>query len=267
MAIASRHPMPRIAAPELEDYPWFPAPLRDAMTGFLRVASEALGVSAAAAPLVLEAMDAAGTDRLVDLCSGGGGPVVSLVRHLRDHHGRDASAVLTDLYPNADAFARAEADLPGRVRGRRAPTDASAVPADLPGVRTLFNSLHHLPPAVVCAVLADAARQRQPIVTFEVVERSAQGAVIVAGLPLTVYALSAFVRPARAAALALTYAVPVLPAAITWDGFASCLRAYSVAELEALVAPLQRDDYRFRVQRSRIPWRPLYLTSVVGLPR
>jgi len=62
-------------------------------------------------------------------------------------------------------------------------------------------------------------------------------------------------------------AVPVLPAAITWDGFASCLRAYSVAELEALVAPLQRDDYRFRVQRTRIPWRPLYLTSVVGLPR
>jgi hypothetical protein len=58
----------------------------------------------------------------------------------------------------------------------------------------------------------------------------------------------------------------VLPIAITWDGFASCLRAYSVAELEALVAPLQRDDYRFRVERRRIPWRPMYLTSVLGLP-
>ena len=259
--------MPRIAAPELEDYPWFPVPLRDAMTGFLRVASEALGVSAAAAPLVLEAMDAAGTDRLVDLCSGGGGAVLSLVQRLRDHHGRDATVVLTDLYPNADAFARAEAALPGRARGRREPTDAAAVSADLPGVRTLFNALHHLPPAVARAVFADAARQRQPIVTIELVERSAQGALIVAGLPLTVYALSAFVRPARASALALTYAVPVLPVAITWDGFASCLRAYSVAELEALVAPLQRDDYRFRVERRRIPWRPMYVTSVIGLPR
>lgn len=259
--------MPRIAAPELEDYPWFPPPLRDAMTGFLRVASEALGVSAAAAPLVLEAMEAAQTDRIVDLCSGGGGPVISLVRRLRDHHHRDASAVLTDLYPNADAFARAEADLPGRATGRREPTDATAVPSELTGVRTIFNALHHLPPAVARAVFADAAAKRQPIVTFEVVERGPQGAAIVAVLPLAIYGLMPFVRPARAAALALTYAVPVLPAAISWDGFASCLRAYSVAELEALVAPLQRDDYRFRVERRRIPWRPMFLTSVVGLPR
>ena len=259
--------MRRIAAPELEDYPWFPVPLRDAMTGFLRVASEALGAADAAAPLVLEAMDAAGTDRLVDLCSGGGGPVVALVRRLRDHHHRDASVVLTDLYPNADAFARAEADLPGRAVGRRASTDACAVPAELTGVRTLFNALHHLPPAVARAVFADAAASRQPIVTFELVERGLQGAAIVAGLPLAIYALTPFVRPARAAMLALTYAAPVLPAAITWDGFASCLRAYSVPELEALVAPLQRDDYRFRVVRRRIPWRPLFMTSVVGLPR
>jgi len=237
------------------------------MTGFLRVASEALGMSAAAVPLVLEAMNAAGTDRIVDLCAGGGGPSLALVQRLCDHHGRDATVVLTDLYPNADAFARAEADLPGRAHGRLEPTDAAAVPADLPGVRTLFNALHHLPPAIARAVFADAARQRQPIVTFEIVERSAQGALIVAGLPLTIYALSAFVRPARALALALTYAVPVLPVAITWDGFASCLRAYSVAELEALVAPLQREDYRFRVERRRIPWRPMYVTSVIGLPR
>ncbi len=237
------------------------------MTGFLRVASEVLGLSAAAAPLVLEAMDAAQTDRLVDLCSGGGGPVISLLRRLQTHHGRDASVVLTDLYPNAAAFARAEADLPGRATGRRASTDASAVPAEITGVRTIFNALHHLPPAVARAVFADAAAKRQPIVTFEFVERGPQGAAIVAMLPLSIYGLTPFVRPSRAVSLALTYAVPLLPAAITWDGFASCLRAYSVAELEALVAPLQSDDYIFRVERRRIPGRPIFMTSVVGLPR
>jgi hypothetical protein len=258
--------MPRVAAPELEDYPWFPAPLRDAMTGFLRVASGVIGASEAAAPLVLEAMDAARTERIVDLCSGGGGPVVSLVRTLRERHRRDASAVLTDLYPNRDAFERAEAELPGHATGRRESTDAARVPDELTGVRTLFNALHHLPPEVARAVFADAAAKRQPIVTFELVERSLQGAAIVAGLPLAIGALMPFVRPRRASTLALTYALPVLPAAITWDGFASCLRAYSVAELEALVAPLQRADYRFRVVRRRIPWRPVFMTSVLGLP-
>src|SRR6478736_3502341 len=116
--------MSRIAAPELEDFPWFPAPLRDAMTGFLRVASELLGVSSVAAPLVLEAMDAAGTDRIIDLCSGGGGPVVSLVRSLEKKHRRSVKAVLTDQYPNLEAFERAESEVPGRVSGRRESTDA-----------------------------------------------------------------------------------------------------------------------------------------------
>ncbi len=66
--------------------------------------------------------------------------------------------------------------------------------------------------------------------------------------------------------LGLTYAIPVLPAAITWDGTASCLRAYSVAELREMVAPLERPGYRFRVERRRVPGRPVFVTSVVGLP-
>ena len=259
--------MPRIAAPELEDSSWFPASLRDAMTGFLRVAADVSGISAAAAPLILEALDAGETDRLVDLCSGGGGPVISLVRRLRAEHGRDVSVTLTDLYPNDDAFTRVEAELPGHVTGRREATDATAVPAELTGVRTIFNALHHLPPPVASAVFADAAAKRQPIVTFEVVERGLQGVAIVGALPLGIVGLMPLVRPRRLAALALTYAVPVLAAAIVWDGFASCLRAYSVPELEAMIAPLQRPGYVFRVERHRVPWLPISMTSVIGLPR
>ncbi|MCC6216798.1 MAG: hypothetical protein IT376_18210 [Polyangiaceae bacterium] len=259
--------MSRVDAPELEDLPAFPAPLRDAMTGFLRVGSEVLGVSAAAAPLVREALAAGRTDRIVDLCSGGGGPVLSVLRRLEREDGTRVEATLTDLYPNTAAFTRAEAALPGRVHGRRAPTDATRVPSELAGVRTIFNAFHHLPPQVARAVLADAAAQRQPILTFEIVERSAQGWLLVASLPAAVYGLLPFVRPVDARALALTYGLPVVPAAVLWDGFASCLRAYSPVELEDLVGPLQRDDYRFRIERRRIPWRPLWVTSVVGLPR
>lgn len=258
--------MGRIAAPELEDYPWFPAPVRDGMTGFLRVASEVMGMSAAAAPLVLEGLEACGEDRIVDLCSGGGGPVVSLARRLDRRLGRRVEVVLTDLYPNVAAFERAERELPGRVRGRREPTDATRVPEDLRGVRTIFNAFHHLPPEVARAVLADAAERRQPIVTAEFVERSWQGAAITAVIPGAVYGLMPFVRPRSALNLGLTYLAPVLPAAIAWDGFASCLRAYSVPELEAMVRPLARPGYAFRVERRRVPWRPAFVTSVVGMP-
>jgi hypothetical protein len=256
--------MPRIAAPELEDFDWFPAALRDAMTGFLRVASETLGASRAAAPLIREAMDVSGSDRIVDLCSGGGGPVISLSGLLASE--RDVSVVLTDKFPNHDAFDRAERELPGRLVGRRDSVDATDVPAELTGVRTIFNAFHHLPPEIAVKVLEDAAMKRQPIASFELVERSVQGLAALFGIPLAVLAVMPLVRPRRPLALALTYVVPLLPLLVLWDGFASCLRSYSVEELEAMIEPLQRDDYRFRVERVRLPYSLATMTCLVGVP-
>jgi hypothetical protein len=261
--------MTRIAAPELEDYSWFPVPMRDAITGFLRVAAETLGVQRLAVPMVLEALstlDGAGATRIVDLCSGGGGPVLELVRGLEQHHGKRVDALLTDKFPNHRAFERAEHELPGRVTGRRESMDATQVPAELLGVRTIFNAFHHLPPPLARAVLADAAQQQQPILTFDFVERSVLGFGTAATTPLSFPLLLPFVRPVSALALALTYAVPLLPAVTLWDGLASCLRAHSPQELEAMVDGLARPDYQFRVVRQRIPGRPHYVTSVIGMP-
>lgn len=261
--------MPRIAAPELEDYDWFPTPIRDSLTGFLRIGSRLLGMDQFAAPLIREALatlPAGSVPRIVDLCSGGGGPVLEIVRSLERQHGMHVEAVLTDKFPNLPAFARAEQEIPGRVRGRTESTDAAQVPAELVGVRTVFNAFHHLPPQVARSVLADAADKRMPILTFEFVERSplAMGAVM--GSPLIFPFVFPLVRPLTPLSLALTYGVPLLPAVTVWDGIASCLRAYSVEELEAMVRDLQRPDYRFRVLRERSPYRPVYLTTVVGMP-
>lgn len=258
--------MPRIAAPELEDYPWFPVVLRDAMTGFLRIASETLRMSAVAEPLVREAMAVAGTRRIVDLCSGGGGPVVSLARRMARGGSSDVRVVLTDKFPNLGAFESAAHELPGILSFRRESVDATAIPSELDGVRTIFNALHHLPPDAARAVFEDAADKMQPIVSFEFVERSLQGVALVGSAFAGSAALMPFVRPRRIGNLALTYVVPVLPIAIGWDGFASCLRSYSVAELSAMTAPLNRANYTFRVERRRAAWSPAFVTTVIGLP-
>lgn len=259
--------MSRVAAPELEDFDWFPSRLRDPMTGWLRVVSELFGLSAVAAPIIADELARTGSDRIVDLCSGGGGPALSIVKALAARHARAAHVTLTDKFPNHAAFRRAERELPGRVTGRLTPTDATAVPDDLVGVRTIFNAFHHLPPAIATAVLADAAAKRQPIAMFEIVERSLQGALMVAGIPLGVLGLMPFVGNLTPSALALTYALPVIPAATTWDGFASCLRAYSHDELREMTGSLARPDYAFRVERVRVPRRPVFVTAVVGSPR
>jgi len=256
----------RIAAPEFEDFDWFPATLRDPMTGVIRVVMEVFRVPAVVAPLISEAMVTGQTERVVDLCSGGGGPVVSVIKRLRQEGKQNASVTLTDMYPNLGAFARAEKELPGAVSFRTQPTDASAVPSDLAGVRTIFNALHHLPPEVARAVFADAVDKRQPILTFEVLQRtlpSTLGATI--GFINTLI-LMPFVKPRRLTNFVFTYLIPLVPLFLMWDGVASCLRQYSADELESLVAPLRSRSYTFRIERHKVPGMPMVVTCVVGLP-
>lgn len=254
--------MGRVHAPELEDEAWFPRPLRDSLTAFLRVSSEKLGVFDEAGPVLREVLERHGAKRVVDLCSGGGGPLLSI---LDDMPGVDA--VLTDLYPNVDAFTYAEQRLPGRVRGHRASVDATNVPPELDGVRTCFNALHHFRPELARRILEDAARKQQPLCVFEIVERHPFAFAVIAGVPLAVLALTPFTRP-NALRLALTYAVPVIPLATGWDGFASCLRAYSVEELRALADSVHADGYSFRVgQSERHVILPMRVTWLIGEPQ
>lgn len=250
--------MARLHAPELEDEPWFPRPMRDALTAFLQVSSEKLGIFDAAAPVLRDVLARHEAKRVVDLCSGGGGPLLSILEHLDG-----VDAVLTDLYPNVDAFDAAERRLPGRVRGHREPCDATDVPID--GVRTIFNALHHFRPPAARKILEDAAHKRQPICVFEVVERHPLAFAIIAGVPFAVLAFTPFTKP-DAKRLALTYGLPLIPLATGWDGLMSCLRAYSLAELRALADGIDVDGYAFRVgqaERGRIPMR---VTWLIGEP-
>ena len=236
------------------------------MTGFLCAAMEVIRLPVVVAPLISEAMVSAQTERVVDLCSGGGGPVLSVIKRLRQEGKQNACVILTDMYPNLGAFARAEKEMPGAVSCRTQPTDACAVPSDLAGVRTIFNALHHLPPEVARAVFADAVDKRQPILTFEVVERTLLGVLGAATGFISTLALMPFVKPRRVSNFVFTYLVPLVPLFLVWDGVASCLRSYSDDELEALVAPLRSRRYTFRVERHRVPWTPMVVTCVVGLP-
>jgi hypothetical protein len=252
--------MNRIHLPELEDEAWFPAYLRDSLTAFLHVSSEKLGLYNKAAPLVRELVRRHRAARIVDLCSGGGGPLLSILAELDG-----VDAVLTDLYPNLQAFAELEQRGNGRVRGSRDPIDATNVPAGLDGVRTLFNAFHHFRPAQAKRILEDAARKRQPLCVLEVVERHPATMLAIAGVPLAVLGFTPFTRPGFLR-LALTYLIPVVPLVAGWDGIASCMRAYSPTELTALADSVAVTGYRFTVGQTSWGPMPLRVTWLIGEP-
>src|SRR6187402_1698958 len=141
---------------ELEDQPWFPAVIRDLATDYLQFIQTRLRIDRAMAPLVRRALEKSGATHIVDLCSGGSGPLLLLVTDLAAA-GVPVHATLTDLYPNAPAFEQIAGASGGLIDFEPFPVDARHVPPHLAGLRTIFNGFHHLPPPDARSVLHAAA--------------------------------------------------------------------------------------------------------------
>lgn len=247
---------------ELEDQPWFPAVVRDLATDYLHFIQHAVKLEGALLPLVRTALTEGRTTKIVDLCSGGSGPVPALVERL-NAEGMPVTATLTDLYPNVAAFEAISAASRGAIGFEPRSVDARAVPPALAGLRTIFNGFHHLKPADARAVLHAAAAARQPIAIFEVSERSLRTLPVLL-TPLFVWLATPFMRPFLWRRLLFTYPIPLVPLTCLWDGIVSQLRAYTVDELRGLVqgsAAMRWEAGQVAIAKGRGR-----LTFLIGIP-
>jgi hypothetical protein len=244
--------MRRLHLVELHELPWFPAIWRDLLTDFMTWYATAFRPYLSAVDLLVAALRRSGTNRVVDLCAGGGGALVDLKPALDAALGAPVTLTLTDKFPNRAAFDAAVARFPGEVELVREPVDATSVPGDLVGFRTLFASFHHFAPEKARGILADAAASGQGIAVLEYTERRlALWSVALACTPALIWLATPRIRPRTWRRLLWTYLVPVVPAVALVDGLVSVLRSYTVDELEALTQGLDGDGYRWQIGRLR----------------
>jgi hypothetical protein len=272
----------RIQWIEIHDQPWFPASLRDAVTDTLELALHFGNNYGAIVPRLRGAISRAGATGIVDLCSGGGGPWPRMA-HLFARAEKEEQAqipkelpmdqqravfplCLTDKFPNRAALERARAASQKRIDFRGDAVDATAVPADLDGFRTLFTSFHHFRPAEARAILRDAVEKRVGIGVFEVTHRSARAVLLFCLAPLGFLILAPFTRPFRWSRLLWTYLIPVLPLVGLHDGIVSCLRTYSPEELRKMTQGLADGGYSWEAGEEQGPRSPLPITYLIGVP-
>lgn len=259
---ASRTGLRRRQLVELEDLPWWPAPWRDAATGFIALALRLSGHAKVVAERIDRFRRVCGEDRVLDLGSGGGGPMATMAAAhpgLRVH--------LTDLHPNQEALARVAAGSDGRITFSSEPVDATRVPADAPGLRTMVNAFHHLPPALARSVLQDAVDAGRPICVVEVVSRTPLQLLGMMTSPVGFSLSLPLQRPFRPSVWAFTYLLPVVPAFVLWDGLVSWLRIYSPDELESLVRSLERaDGWTWEIGTFPLGDHPVYGVYLEGRP-
>jgi SAM-dependent methyltransferase len=256
-------PLPRLHLFELEDLSWFPRTIRDLATDYLHFMATVFRLHKPVLPLLRRVLEGSRQTRVVDLCSGGGGPVLALYEGLAAD-GLRVPMTMTDKFPHLAAFARIAALHPGEIGYVATPVDASDVPPELTGVRTMFNAFHHFDPVAARAVLACAVRAGQPVCICEVPERSIGSLLLFSFTPLFVFAATPFMRPFRWDRLLWTYVVPLVTLTCWWDGLVSMFRAYTVDELKGLTAGLE--GYDWTVSRLSIRGGAGHLTHVLGVP-
>ncbi len=240
---------------EIHDQPWFPAFLRDLTTEALEAVWNSNRTYVPIAGRLRDAVRRSGANRIVDLCSGGGGPWTGLYEEMAD--GDAVTLCMTDFYPNARMLCRTAG---GAVTAWTKSVDARHVPAELRGFRTIFSSFHHFDPEAARAMLADAFEQRQGIGIFEGATRGAWTMLAVTAVPFLGFREAVRARPVRWDRVLWSCVVPVVPAVLWIDGLLSCLRSYSLDDLRELTAGLSAPDYEWQIgdeRGGRVPIRYL----------
>ena len=224
---------------EIEDQPWLPNFLREAVTGFLLVSHKLAGLNKVFLPKLEEVIKQTGATHIVDLGSGAGGPTPLLLKDLRTK-GYDISITLTDLYPNKSAIEKFK-DVDG-INYYPHSVDATNVPNELKGIRTMIASFHHLRPEVAKSVLKNAQDSGEPIIILEPFGRNLIGFISLLPSPIMAFLLVPFIRPFRLSYLLFTYVIPLIPFIVFFDGWVSWLRIYQSKDIKRIFDSLEKSD-------------------------
>lgn len=222
--------MRRIHAFEFTDLSWWPDYFRVLLTDFLRMLLIVFKPFDIKNSEISKAISNSKHNNVIDLCSGTSGPWLDLYENIQNQLGNDFNLFLTDKFPKQkqDNLLQSNQNITKIVES----VDATKVPSQLKGVRTLFNGFHHFSDEQASDILKDAIDNDEPIFIFEILQRSWIDICVLSFLtPVFVLFLTPLVRPFRWSRLFWTYIIPLAPAIIFWDTLVSNLRCYNKEEL------------------------------------
>lgn len=261
--------MKRIHLFEFMDQPWYPQGFRRIQTDYLQFVTTRGAGHQNLIPLFEKALQQSGTMEIVDLCTGGTGPWVRLREQLVKA-GLHVKVTLTDKYPSPEAIQKWTGASQDGIEYLPQAVDAMSVPADLKGMRTMFEGFHHFKPIQARLILQDACEKDVAIGVFEASLKLPQGPVIFLFSPLMTLLgylfATPFIQPHTWSRFLWTYLLPIVPLVTCWDGLVSFLRVYSQNELKELIEPFEREGYRWEVGQASTGTPLFVFTYLLGYP-
>ena len=243
----------RIHLFEFEDLSWFPGIIREGMVDYLRFILGKIDFYQPIVPLLFEGLEKSGQNKIVDLCSGGGGAMEQVMKNLNDLTGREIRVTLTDKFPNIGAYEYLEKVTAGKIDFIDKQIDAMRVPPDLKGLRTMFSSFHHFKPTDAKKILKAAVDNNMPIAIFDGGDKNILillGIILVT--PIIFFLFAPFFKPFKISRIFFTYVLPLIPLCTIWDGVVSIIRFYEPEDLQKLIQEADPDKkYHWKTGQAR----------------
>lgn len=260
--------MGRLHLFEFEDQAWLPSVIRDGITGFLNIIEEKGKLYTPIVPRLRIVLKELKCEKIIDLCSGSGGPWKYLIGRLVDSETSSLEVLLSDKFPSFNIL-ELDTFQASKLEFAPYPVDATKVPKELKGFRTLFGSFHHFRPEEAVGILQDVVKCGEGIALFEMTRRNWLSIMYILLLaPISVLLYIPFIKPFRWLRLILTYLVPLLPFMLVSDGIVSCLRTYSLEELQMMVKKVRGNNlYNWEIGMKKYKRFPGGITYLIGYPK
>ena len=124
-------PLPRFQLFELEDLTWFPQTIRNLATDYLHFMDTRFSLHKPLLPVLRAMLKKSKTSCIVDLCSGGGRPILSLYEVLLPESRSDSIYADAQNTRISMRFKRLSSQYPSGIGCITDPVDATNVPKDV----------------------------------------------------------------------------------------------------------------------------------------
>ncbi len=258
--------LPRVQWFEFNELAWMPRSLRHGIQRSIGFDQWVQGCFRGELPRrFVRWLERTGADEVLDLGSGGGGPVLSLLRGARRCLGGQDKALptfhLSDIAPELHRFAELTAHGPvweehrerEHIRFVQEPVDALADPLPCPQrFFTLINIAHHFPPDLVRRILANLVRQGDGVFVVDTYYRSVRFVPMMIASLVPSWVAPLVVRPFRWSHLLWGTLIPIVPLLVMHDGLTTVLRCYRPDEWQRLVDGLPGGEaFEWEIDRLR----------------
>jgi hypothetical protein len=236
------------------------------MTDYLRYVITSLNFYQPIIPLIIEGLTQTNSNQIVDLCSGGGGAIERIQKNLLKQSDIDIKIVLTDKFPNKNAFVLISGNTKGNISFSDTSVDASQVPPNLKGFRTIFSGFHHFDNNQAKSVLKNAVDAKCGIGIFDGGNRSILAVMgILVFQPIFFFLFTPLFKPFRFSRILFTYLIPIIPLCTIWDGVVSIIRLYSPGELLKIAHEVDNEKFYWTAGKKRSNFG-LMVTYLIGYP-